>query len=140
MLPESPLGCVLTRLVHASNERTVPGFSDSYRPDCSHGREKAQGNYVGGARELLGVVLIIGLARWIVVIMEQGLIADTILHSAEQSLGGLPELAFINLRFWIEVGMSFFAPSSSGLAVLSIPILAPLADFAGVGRDPARSA
>jgi uncharacterized ion transporter superfamily protein YfcC len=31
--------------------------------------------------------------------------------------------------------MSFFVPSSSGLAVLTMPILAPLADFAGVGRD-----
>lgn len=68
-------------------------------------------------------------------IMDQGMIADTILHSAENSLGGLPQLAFINLMFWIEVGMSFFVPSSSGLAVLSMPILAPLADFANVGRD-----
>ena len=63
------------------------------------------------------------------------MIADTILNSAEQSLGGLGNLAFINLMFWIEIGMSFFVPSSSGLAVLSMPILAPLADFAGVGRD-----
>ena len=88
-----------------------------------------------GARDLLGVALVVGLARGIVVIMEQGMIADTILHSAENTLGGLPELAFINLMFWIEVGMSFFVPSSSGLAVLSMPILAPLADFASVGRD-----
>ncbi|ASJ72276.1 YfcC family protein [Granulosicoccus antarcticus] len=99
------------------------------------GEKNITANFVDGARELLGVALIIGLARGIVVIMEQGMIADTILHSAEQSLGGLPELAFINLMFWIEVGMSFFVPSSSGLAVLSMPILAPLADFAGVGRD-----
>lgn len=88
-----------------------------------------------GARDLLGVALVVGLARGIVVIMDQGMIADTILHSAENSLGGLPQLAFINLMFWIEVGMSFFVPSSSGLAVLSMPILAPLADFANVGRD-----
>lgn len=99
------------------------------------GEKKLTGNFVDGARELLGVALIIGLARGIVVIMEQGLIADSILHSAEESLGGLSQLAFINLMFWIEVGMSFFVPSSSGLAVLSMPILAPLADFAGVGRD-----
>jgi uncharacterized ion transporter superfamily protein YfcC len=31
--------------------------------------------------------------------------------------------------------MSFLVPSTSGLAVLSMPILAPLGDFAGVGRD-----
>ncbi|GGY74737.1 YfcC family protein [Marinobacter zhanjiangensis] len=99
------------------------------------GEKKLTGSFVDGARDLLGVALVVGLARGIVVIMEQGMIADTILHSAETTLGGLPELAFINVMFWIEVGMSFFVPSSSGLAVLSMPILAPLADFADVGRD-----
>jgi uncharacterized ion transporter superfamily protein YfcC len=99
------------------------------------GEKQITGNFVDGARDLLGVALVVGLARAIVVIMENGLIADTILHSAEQSLGGLGDLAFINLMFWIEVGMSFFVPSSSGLAVLSMPILAPLADFAGVERS-----
>ncbi|NLC21562.1 MAG: YfcC family protein, partial [Halomonadaceae bacterium] len=92
------------------------------------GEKQLTGSFVDGARDLLGVALVVGLARGIVVIMEQGMIADTILHSAENSLGGLSELAFINLMFWIEVGMSFFVPSSSGLAVLSMPILAPLAD------------
>ncbi|NMT62201.1 YfcC family protein [Marinobacter orientalis] len=99
------------------------------------GEKKLTSSFVDGARDLLGVALVVGLARGIVVIMEQGMIADTILHSAETTLGGLPQLAFINLMFWIEVGMSFFVPSSSGLAVLSMPILAPLADFADVGRD-----
>jgi len=75
------------------------------------------------------------VARGIVVIMEQGLIADTILNSAADTLGGLPEVAFINLMLWIEIGMSFLVPSSSGLAVLSMPILAPLGDFASVSRD-----
>ena len=75
------------------------------------------------------------MPQYIVVIMEQGLIADTILNAAANTLGGLPELAFINAMFAIQVGMSFFVPSSSGLAVLSMPILAPLADFADVDRD-----
>jgi len=99
------------------------------------GEKKLTGSFVDGARDLLGVALVVGLARGIVVIMENGLIADTILHSAEQSLGGLGDLAFINLMFWINIGMSFFVPSSSGLAVLAMPILSPLADFAGVSRD-----
>ena len=99
------------------------------------GEKKLTGSFVDGARDLLGVALVVGLARGIVVIMEQGLIADTILNSAADTLGGLPEVAFINLMLWIEIGMSFLVPSSSGLAVLSMPILAPLGDFAGVGRD-----
>lgn len=99
------------------------------------GEKKLTGSFVDGARDLLGVALVVGLARGIVVIMDQGMIADTILHGAENYLSGLSQLAFINLMFWIEVGMSFFVPSSSGLAVLSMPILAPLADFANVGRE-----
>jgi len=99
------------------------------------GEKKLTGAFVDGARDLLGVALVIGLARGIVVIMEQGLIADTILHASAQALGDLSSVAFISTMFAIEVGMSFFVPSSSGLAVLSMPILAPLADFAGVGRD-----
>tara|TARA_R110000868_G_scaffold256266_1_gene512971 strand:+ start:807 stop:2258 length:1452 start_codon:yes stop_codon:yes gene_type:complete len=99
------------------------------------GEKKITNNFVDGARELLGVALVVGLARGIVVIMENGLIADTLLHSAAGALDGLGGLTFVNLMFWIEVVMSFLVPSSSGLAVLSMPILAPLADFASVGRD-----
>lgn len=90
--------------------------------------------FLTGARDLLGVALIIGLARGIVVVMDAGLITDTILHSAETSVAGLPKVAFITVIYWIEVGMSFLVPSTSGLAVLTMPILAPVADFAGVER------
>lgn len=91
--------------------------------------------FVNGARDLLGVALIIGLARGIVVIMDAGKITDTVLHWAETAVGGLSEVAFINVAYWLQILMSFFVPSSSGLAVLSMPIMAPVADFAGVGRD-----
>lgn len=91
--------------------------------------------FVNGARDLLGVALIIGLARGIVVIMDAGRITDTVLHWAELSVGGLGKVAFINVMYWLQVLMSFFVPSSSGLAVLTMPIMAPVADFAGVGRD-----
>ena len=90
--------------------------------------------FLGGARDLLGVALIIGLARGIVVVMDSGHITDTILHWAELAVAGLHSVVFVNVIYWIEVLLSFFVPSSSGLAVLSMPIMAPLADFAGVAR------
>ncbi len=99
------------------------------------GEQKFVNAFLDGARGLLGVALIIGLARGIVVIMDAGKISDTILHWAELSVAGLGAVAFINVIYWVEVLLSFFVPSSSGLAVLSMPILAPVADFAGVGRD-----
>lgn len=92
------------------------------------------GTFVSGAGELLGVALIIGVARGIVVVMDDGKITDTVLNWAAGSVAGLSKIVFINVMFWIEVMLSFFVPSSSGLAVLSMPIMAPLAEFAGSSR------
>ena len=92
-------------------------------------------SFVDGARELLGVALIIGIARGIVVVMDAGHITDTILNFSAGLVQGYSQIVFINAIYWVEVLMSFFVPSTSGLAVLSMPILAPLGDFSGVGRD-----
>ena len=92
-------------------------------------------SFVNGARDLLGVAFIIGIARGIVVVMDAGKMTDTILHAAENLVSGLPSVVFVNGVFGVEVAMSFLVPSSSGLAVLSMPILAPLADFSGVERS-----
>ena len=97
--------------------------------------EELSATFVDGARDLLGVALIIGIARGIVVVMDGGMITDTILHTSEQAVSGLSTVAFINTMYWLEVLLSFLVPSSSGLAVLTMPIMAPLADFADVGGD-----
>ena len=97
--------------------------------------EELTSTFINGARDLLGVALIIGIARGIVVIMDKGMITHTILHSAEGMVTGLSTVAFINVMYWLEVVLSFLVPSSSGLAVLTMPIMAPLADFANVNRD-----
>ena len=97
--------------------------------------EELTGTFVDGARDLLGVAFVIAIARGIVVIMNAGGITDTILFWSESAVSGLSEVVFINVMYWIQIALSFFIPSSSGLAVLSMPVMAPLADFAGVGRD-----
>ncbi|MFL5686823.1 MAG: YfcC family protein [Chloroflexota bacterium] len=89
-------------------------------------------SFVNGARDLLGVALIIGIARGVTVIMTNGQITDTILNSAEQAVSGLGGVAFINLMFGLFLPLSFLIPSSSGLATVAMPIMAPLASFANV--------
>lgn len=91
--------------------------------------------FIDGARDLLGVALIIGIARGIVVVMDNGMITHTVLHAAEEIVTGLPSITFISVMFVLEAILSFLVPSSSGLAVLTMPILAPLADFANINRD-----
>ncbi len=92
-------------------------------------------SFVKGANDLLGVALIIGLARGITVLMEDGLISDTLLFHSSNLMEGSPKGVFINLMLYVFGGLSFFISSSSGMAVLSMPIMAPLADVVGVGRE-----
>jgi uncharacterized ion transporter superfamily protein YfcC len=89
-------------------------------------------SFVDGARDLLGVALIIGIARGITVIMNNGQITDTILHWIENALGDTGATGFVILMFLLFLPLSFVIPSSSGLATLSMPITAPLAGFVGV--------
>ncbi len=88
--------------------------------------------FVNGARDLLGVALIIGIARGITVVMNNGGVTDTVLHWAEQAVDGLGPVAFVVVVFLLFLPLSFLIPSSSGLATVSMPIMAPLAAFVGV--------
>jgi uncharacterized ion transporter superfamily protein YfcC len=88
--------------------------------------------FVDGARDLLGVALIIGIARGITVVMTNGFITDTVLNAAEQLVADLGGVAFINLMYVVFLPLSFLIPSSSGLATVAMPIMAPLASFADV--------
>ena len=90
------------------------------------------GSFIDGARDLLGVALIIGIARGITVIMNNGNITDTVLHWIEKALGGTGAVAFLIIMFLLFLPLSFLIPSTSGLATLAMPIVIPLAGFLGV--------
>lgn len=92
-------------------------------------------SFVAGAADMLGVTMIIAISRGITVLMNDGLITDTILHSGEAALTGLSSRVFALVTYLLYMVLSVFIPSTSGLATLSVPIMAPLGDFAGVGRD-----
>lgn len=91
--------------------------------------------FVRGASDLLGVALIIGIARGVTVIMADGLISDTLLYYASSATEGMNKGVFASAMTAIYAGLSFFIPSSSGMAVLTMPIMSPLADSVGVGRE-----
>ncbi len=91
--------------------------------------------FVKGAGDLLGVALIIGIARGISILMDDGAISDTMLYHASSITEGMPKGVFANVMLTIYGGLSFFIPSSSGMAVLTMPIMAPLADTVGIARE-----
>ena len=91
--------------------------------------------FVKGANDLLSVALIIGLARGVTVLMDDGHISDSLLYYSSLAVEGMPKGLFINLMMFLYAGLSFFISSSSGMAVLSMPIMAPLGDVVHVPRE-----
>lgn len=99
------------------------------------GEEEFLDTFINGAKDLLSVAIIIGVARGVAVVMNDANITDTILHAGEAVLVNTSSAIFATLSYLIYIVLSFFVPSSSGLATLSMGIMAPLADFANVGRE-----
>lgn len=91
--------------------------------------------FAKGAATLLSVAFIVGIARGITILMEDGLISDTILYHASTITEGMNKGVFTNFMLFIYGGLSFFMPSSSGMAVLTMPIMSPLADTVNIGRE-----
>lgn len=89
-------------------------------------------SFIEGAKDLVSAALAIALARGIVIIAQNGFIIDTMLNSAAGYLQNLPKVVFVNLTLFLEAALAFLIPSSSGLASLTIPVLAPLSDLVGV--------
>ena len=98
------------------------------------GETKAIDIFTKGGGDFVGVILIIGLARGINVTLEQGLISDTIMNGLSKMVDGLPKVIFAIIMFIVFIILGFFFESSSGLAVLSMPIFAPLADKVNCSR------
>ena len=104
------------------------------------GEKDAVNHFVAGAADLVGVALTIGVARAVNLIMDNGLISDSILYSTTQLVDGMNGGIFAIIMLLVFSVLGFFIPSSSGLAVLSMPIMAPLADTVGIPREVVVSA
>ena len=87
-----------------------------------------------GASDMMGPAMVVLLAGGVSVIMNNTQTLDTILNSMEQLVAGASAAVFAVVTIIINIPLAFLIPSSSGHAALAMPLLAPLADFAGVTR------
>ena len=97
--------------------------------------KEAVNTFIEGAADLIGVVLIIGVARAINIVMDNGMISDTLLFYSSSIIRNMNRGVFAAVQMILFSFLGFFIPSSSGLATLSMPIMAPLADTVGISRD-----
>ncbi len=92
-------------------------------------------SFIDGAKDILAVALIIAVSRGITVVMGNGHISATILYQGEMMLTDLNSGMLAVLSYLFFLPMSLLVPSTSGLATLTMPILGPLANFSGMGRE-----
>ena len=83
--------------------------------------------FLDGAAEMVGVALVIGVSKGISVIMNTTGLDAYVLSSASSVLVGMSPIIFTIVAYLIYMALSFFIPSTSGLAGLSMPIFGPLA-------------
>lgn len=98
--------------------------------------------FVEGAKDLLPAALIVGMAKGIVIILggdspDSPSVLNTMLFGAGQVIGDFPETLSAWFMYAFQSVFNFFVVSGSGQAALTMPLMAPLADIAGVSRQVA---
>lgn len=93
--------------------------------------------FIRGAGELLGAALVVGLARGLVLLAQDGGIIDPTLHALASGISKLPPVFSAQLMFIVQSALNLLVPSGSGQAALTMPLMAPLADLVGITRQTA---
>ena len=83
--------------------------------------------FIDGADDMVGVILVIAVARGASILMQQTHLDNYIIFNASNTLQNVPKAIFAPLNYILHAGLSVLVPSSSGLATLSSPIMGPLA-------------
>lgn len=93
--------------------------------------------FITGCQSLVYGALIVGMARSISVILENGKLLDTVVNALASLLDGFSPIAGAIGMYIASALLHFLISSGSGEAVVFIPILAPLADLMGITRQVA---
>jgi uncharacterized ion transporter superfamily protein YfcC len=92
--------------------------------------------FIKGAESLLSVAFIIGVARGVTIVLNDGRISDSILFYTANMVQGMQPAFFILLLLLFYIIFSIFIQSSSGMAVLTMPIIGALAILVNIpGRE-----
>ncbi len=93
--------------------------------------------FVEGAKDMVNAALIIGTARAILIVAQDGRILDTILAGLAGAISHFHPLISAQIMFVSQCVINFFVHSGTAQAALTIPIMAPLGDLVGITRQTA---
>ena len=90
---------------------------------------------INGMKEILFGAMIVGFAKGIIVILENGKIIDTLVHGMTTLLTDVPSYIVIVLMFILQFMLNFFIPSGSGQALTTMPLMVPISDLLDINRQ-----
>jgi uncharacterized ion transporter superfamily protein YfcC len=98
------------------------------------GEEATAKAFIKGVADFTGPAFLVALARSVSVVMTNTKTIDTVLHAMEGLVAGASSVVFVLLTFLGSLPLSFLVGGGAAGTALTIPVLAPLGDFAGVDR------
>lgn len=101
------------------------------------GPSKIAEAFVDGSTALTMGALVVGVARAILVILNQGAILHTIVHGMAAAVAGLPPAFSAIGMYIVQIIISVIIPSGSGMAAVTMPIMGPLATLLGMTQQTA---
>ncbi|WP_342387115.1 YfcC family protein [Salinicoccus bachuensis] len=93
--------------------------------------------FIDGMKLVVYGAIIVGFARAIVVVLESGVIIDSVINGMSSVLDFLPPSITALGMLVIQVVINFFIPSGSGQAMTTMPIMTPIADLQEIPRQVA---
>lgn len=91
--------------------------------------------FVLGAKDMMGVAMIIACARGVLIIANEGQILDTVLQGTAGLISFFPKALAAQIMFVTQSLINFFIHSGTAQAALTMPVMAPLGDLVGVSRQ-----
>lgn len=93
--------------------------------------------FINGLKIMIVPALVVGVARGISVVLQEGMIIDTLLYRSSSTLVNLPKVAAAEGMLFFQTALNFFIPSASGQALVSMPLMTPMSDILGISRQTA---
>ncbi len=92
-------------------------------------------SFLEGAKDIIAAALIVGLAKGIIVILQDGNIIDTLLYYASNSMSNLGKTSSVVVMYLFQTLLNVAIPSGSGQAALTMPIMSQFSDIVGISRQ-----
>lgn len=93
--------------------------------------------YIEAWKDIIFGATVCGVSRGVLIVLQQGQIIDSVIHGLAMPLASWPKWLAAEGMLFVQTLISFLIPSGTGMAVTTMPIMAPLSDILGLSRQMA---